>query len=72
MLIDVDKQNREGTVLDDYEDWNSFDDDIGYFLQIDEKGKVKDVRATGSGVYSSGLWTPTSRICAGWNLNPPG
>lgn len=41
---------------DSYEDWNTFDDGIAYFLTVDETGMVTDAFANGSGVYSGGDW----------------
>jgi antitoxin component YwqK of YwqJK toxin-antitoxin module len=55
-LLEVDKRNREGTLKDDYEDWNTFDDGIAYFLTVNEAGTVAAAHANGSGVYSGGEW----------------
>jgi antitoxin component YwqK of YwqJK toxin-antitoxin module len=56
-LQEVHERNLAGTVQDDdYEDCNTFDDGIGYFLTVDVSGKVTAATATGSGVYSGGEW----------------
>ena len=55
-LLDVYERNQAGTLRDSYEDWNTFDDGIAYFLTLDESGIVVDAFANGSGVYSGGHW----------------
>lgn len=55
-LRDVHERNIAGALRDDYEDCNTFDDGIAYFLTVDESGKVTAATANGSGVYSGGEW----------------
>ncbi len=55
-LQEVYARNLAGALRDRYEDWNTFDDGIAYFLTVGEKGDVTDVNANGSGVYSGGDW----------------
>jgi hypothetical protein len=40
----------------EYEDWNTFDDGIAYFLKVDAEGAVTNAKANGSGAYSGGAW----------------
>ncbi len=37
-LQEVYERNLAGALRDRYEDWNTFDDGIAYFLTVDEKG----------------------------------
>lgn len=53
-LDEVHERNLSDKLKDDYEDWNTFDDGIAYFLTVDDSGKVISVTANGSGVYSVG------------------
>lgn len=55
-LREVHERNLNGKLKDDYENCNTFNDGIAYFLTVDDSGKVTDVRANGSGVYSGGDW----------------
>lgn len=55
-LLDVYERNQVGALRDTYENWNTFDDGIAYFLTVDETGVVTDACANGSGVYSGGHW----------------
>lgn len=55
-LREVDERNRTGKLKDDYEDWNTFDDGIAYFLEVNESGETTEVNANGSGIYSGGEW----------------
>jgi hypothetical protein len=55
-LREVEQRNRDGAIRSEYEDWNTFDDSIGYFLSVDESGEVVSADATGSGVYSGPEW----------------
>jgi antitoxin component YwqK of YwqJK toxin-antitoxin module len=55
-LREVHERNLAGTLKDNYEDCNTFDDGIAYFLTVDVSGDVTAARATGSGVYSGGEW----------------
>jgi antitoxin component YwqK of YwqJK toxin-antitoxin module len=53
-LAQVYDRNKAGQLNDEYEDWNSFDDSIGYWVMVDDRGIVDDVQFTGSDVYSGG------------------
>jgi hypothetical protein len=55
-LREVHARNLAGTLKDDYEDCNTFNDGIAYFLTVDVSGEVTAATANGSGVYSSGEW----------------
>ena len=55
-LREVDERNRSGSIQDDYEDWNKFDDGIAYFLIVNEKGEVASASANGGGIYSARHW----------------
>lgn len=55
-LREVHERNLAGTLKNEYEDCNTFDDGIAYFLTVDESGKVTAATANGSGVYSGGDW----------------
>jgi antitoxin component YwqK of YwqJK toxin-antitoxin module len=55
-LREVHERNLAGTLQDDYEDCNTFDDGIAYFLTVDESGEVTAATANGSGVCSGGEW----------------
>ena len=55
-LREVHERNLAGTLQEDYEDCNTFDDGIAYFLTVDESGEVTAATANGSGVYSGGVW----------------
>ena len=55
-LREVHERNQTGTTRSEYEDCNTFNDPIAYFLTVDATGEVVDVRANGSGVYSAGSW----------------
>ena len=48
----VHERNLAGTLQSDYEDASSFDDRIGYHLNVDETGAVTGVDGSASGVYS--------------------
>jgi hypothetical protein len=52
-LREVHERNLAGTLQDDYEDCNTFDDGIAYFLTVDESGEVTAATANGSGVWES-------------------
>lgn len=55
-LREVHERNLTGTLKDDYEDCNTFDDGIFYFLTVDTSGRVTSAKANGSGVYSGQDW----------------
>ena len=55
-LREVHERNLAGTLKEEYEDCNTFDDGIAYFLTVDDLGKVTAATANGSGVYSCGEW----------------
>jgi hypothetical protein len=55
-LREVHERNLAGTLKEDYEDWNTFDDGIAYFLTVDVSGEATAATANGSGVYSGGEW----------------
>ena len=55
-LREVHERNLANAVKSDYEDWNTFDDGIAYFLTVSETGEVVDAHANGSGIYSGGVW----------------
>jgi antitoxin component YwqK of YwqJK toxin-antitoxin module len=55
-LREVHERNLAKAVKSDYEDWNTFDDGIAYFLIVNESGEVRSATANGSGVYSGGNW----------------
>lgn len=55
-LMEVQERNRLGTIKSRYEDWNTFDDSIAYFLTVSPSGEVVETRANGSGTYSSKDW----------------
>lgn len=55
-LQEVYERNKAGELKSDYEDWNTFNDGIAYFLTVDERGQVVEVTANGSGVSSGGDW----------------
>jgi antitoxin component YwqK of YwqJK toxin-antitoxin module len=55
-LHEVHERNLSGTLKSDYEDCNTFDDGIAYFLTVDESGEVTAATANGSGAYSGGEW----------------
>jgi antitoxin component YwqK of YwqJK toxin-antitoxin module len=53
-LREVYERNLSKTIRDDYEDWNTFKDGIGYRLTVNEAGEVASVEATGASPYSGG------------------
>jgi antitoxin component YwqK of YwqJK toxin-antitoxin module len=55
-LREVHERNLAGTLQDEYEDCNTFDDGIAYFLTVGVWGEVTAATANGSGVYSGGDW----------------
>jgi antitoxin component YwqK of YwqJK toxin-antitoxin module len=55
-LREVHDRNLAGTLQDDYEDYNTFNDGIAYFLTVDVSGEVTAATANGSSVYSGGEW----------------
>ncbi|MBS0265209.1 MAG: toxin-antitoxin system YwqK family antitoxin, partial [Planctomycetes bacterium] len=55
-LREVHERNLAGTLREEYEDCNTFDDGIAYILTVDVSGEVTAATANGSGVYSSGEW----------------
>lgn len=55
-LLDVHERNLAGKLKDEYEDSNTFDDGIAYFLMVNPSGEVISAKANGSGVYSMGEW----------------
>ena len=55
-LAEVNERNVAGQIKSEYEDWNTFDDSIAYFLQVDASGRVVAARANGSGAYSGREW----------------
>lgn len=56
VLCEVHERNLAGTLKNDYENCNTFNDGIAYFLTVDVSGEVTAARANGSGVYSGGEW----------------
>src|SRR6185369_3028530 len=55
-LREVHERNQAGTLQVEYEDCNTFDDGIAYFLTVSETGEVTSASPNGSGVYSGGHW----------------
>jgi antitoxin component YwqK of YwqJK toxin-antitoxin module len=55
-LREVHERNQTGTTRNEYENCNTFNDGIAYFLTVSATGEVVDIRANGSGVYSGGSW----------------
>jgi len=55
-LLDLHERNQAGTLRNSYENWNTFNDGIAYFLTLDDSGTVIEAFANGSGVYSGGHW----------------
>ncbi len=55
-LREVHERNLAKAIKSDYEDCNTFNDGIAYFLTVNEAGEVTDATASGSGVYSGGEW----------------
>ena len=55
-LRDVHERNLAKEINSDYEDCNTFNDGIAYFLIVNEAGEVTSATANGSGVYSGGNW----------------
>ena len=55
-LIEVHERNRTGTLRSDYENLDTFCDGIGFLVQVDESGLVREVKATGFGIYSAAVW----------------
>ena len=55
-LREVHERNLAHTIKSDYEDCNTFNDGVAYFLTVNEAGEVTQVKASGSGVYSAGHW----------------
>lgn len=55
-LREVHERNLTKTTKSDYEDCNTFNDGIAYFLTVSETGEVTAATANGSGVYSGGEW----------------
>jgi antitoxin component YwqK of YwqJK toxin-antitoxin module len=55
-LQEVHERNLAGTITSDYEDCNTFDDGIAYFLAVSAEGIVTSARANVSSVYSGGSW----------------
>jgi hypothetical protein len=53
-LQQVFERNLANATLDDYEDTNTFNDNIAYHVMISERGTVDSVQYSGSGVYSVG------------------
>jgi len=55
-LREVHERNLAKTIEDDYEDCNTFEDGIAYFLAVSETGEVKSATVNGSNVDSGGDW----------------
>ncbi len=55
-LQEVHERNQAGELREEYEDCNTFDDGIAYFLTLNEAGDVMSAVPNGSGVYSVGEW----------------
>ncbi len=55
-LHEVHERNLLGALRVEYEDCNTFDDGIAYFLTVDVSGEVTAATANGSGIYSGGEW----------------
>lgn len=55
-LREVYERNLTSSIKSDYENYNTFNDGIAYFLSVDEAGAVTSAVANGSGVYSGGNW----------------
>jgi antitoxin component YwqK of YwqJK toxin-antitoxin module len=51
-LQEVHERNRNNTIREEYEDVNTFSDDIAYHVTIDERGAVARMSFSGSGMYS--------------------
>jgi antitoxin component YwqK of YwqJK toxin-antitoxin module len=51
-LQEVYERNLAGTVKEDYEDLNRFNDFAAFLLRIDERGEVERVELSGSSAYS--------------------
>lgn len=69
-LAGVYERNKTRQLNDEYEDWNSFDDTIGYWVMVDERGTVDDVQFTGSGVYSTGALNDYLPLLVGLKFTP--
>ena len=55
-LHEVHERNQTGTTRNEYEDCNTFNDGIAYFLTVSATGEVVRAWANGSGAYSGGSW----------------
>jgi len=55
-LREVHERNQTGTTRNEYEDCNTFNDGIAYFLTVSATGEVVRALANGSGAYSGGSW----------------
>ncbi len=55
-LREVHERNLSHSIKVEYEDCNTFNDGIAYFLTVSETGEVTKVLANGSGVYSARSW----------------
>ena len=53
-LQEVFERNLPKSIRESYEDINTFNDGIGYFVTVNERGSVESVQWTGCGVYSGG------------------
>jgi antitoxin component YwqK of YwqJK toxin-antitoxin module len=54
-LTDVFARNQAGTLREEYENLNTFDDNIAYRLTIDERGHVAQVAFSGASAYSGAV-----------------
>jgi hypothetical protein len=63
-LRELHERNLAKAIKSDYEDCDTFNDGIAYFLTVSETGEVTSAAANGSGVYSGGNWEtyPSSYI----------
>jgi antitoxin component YwqK of YwqJK toxin-antitoxin module len=55
-LREVHERNQTGTTRNEYENCNTFNDGIAYFLTVSATGEVVGAWANGSGAYSGGSW----------------
>jgi antitoxin component YwqK of YwqJK toxin-antitoxin module len=56
LLHEIHQKNRAGAISTDYENCNTFEDSIGFFVELDDQGNVVEVQPTAGGVFTFGLW----------------
>jgi antitoxin component YwqK of YwqJK toxin-antitoxin module len=61
-LKEVFERNQSGSLDDDYEDLNTFDDSIAYMVMVNERGAVDSVEFSGASVYSGSMIDEYPRI----------